>query len=310
MLRKNLLSIAALALTIIINLVITVVLLNRLRSLSQDQWAEQPFHDAVSALADHSGKLQTQIHAAFAAHNPEDLAEVEKRAKDESEAAAAAIRTLSQDHSSIIGRTLPWNDPTDKIDDPVSVTARLLVERVETSRAEMVAIVDRAIKLSHHAIEGEKLLDEAKTTLAKVTRETLPLQAAKIDDSVNKSRHGAEVCTKVAERLRDIATKSRPVDELIGEIATASGEQTQGIDQVNKAVNQTDKMVQASAARAEEGAGVSHELTTQSASLHTCVEELERVVGGRETQPGQAGTTSPQKSPGKSKRSRQPAHVA
>ncbi len=104
--------------------------------------------------------------------------------------------------------------------------------------------------------------------------------AAKIDDSVNKSHHGATVCTKVAERLQHIAAKSREMDELIGEITQASGEQTQGLEQINIAVSQMDKLVQASAAQAEEGASVAIELTTQSTTMRQCVDELAHVVGG------------------------------
>ena len=128
------------------------------------------------------------------------------------------------------------------------------------------------------AVVAEEVRSLAQRS-ATAARET----AEKIDDSVSKSHHGASVCTKVAARLRDIAAKSLEVDELIGEIATASGEQTQGIEQVNKAVSQMDKVVQASAAQAEEGAGVAHELTTQSATMRKCVDELAQVVGGQES---------------------------
>jgi methyl-accepting chemotaxis protein len=111
---------------------------------------------------------------------------------------------------------------------------------------------------------------------ATAARET----AGKIDDSVAKSRHGAEVCTKVASGLQQIAGKTREVDELVAEIARASTEQTQGISQVNTAVTQMDKVVQAGAARAEEGAAVAQELSAQSVLLQKTVEDLAQVVGG------------------------------
>ena len=111
---------------------------------------------------------------------------------------------------------------------------------------------------------------------ATAARET----AEKIDDSVAKSHHGAEVCTKVAASLSEIAGKTRQVDEIVGEIAQASHEQTQGITQVNTAVTQMDKVVQSSAARAEEGAAVAQELSAQSIVLGRTVEDLARAVGG------------------------------
>jgi methyl-accepting chemotaxis protein len=124
--------------------------------------------------------------------------------------------------------------------------------------------------------EEVRALAQRSATAAKETAE-------KIDDSVSKSQHGASVCVKVAASLQEIATKTREVDELVAEIATASSEQTQGINQVNTAINQMDKIVQASAAQAEEGASVAQELTAQASVIQNTVDELARVVGGRQS---------------------------
>jgi methyl-accepting chemotaxis protein len=70
--------------------------------------------------------------------------------------------------------------------------------------------------------------------------------------------------------------------ELVSEIATTSSEQTKGIEQVNLAVNPMDKVVQASAARAEEGASVAQELISQSSILEHNVFELSNLVGGKQ----------------------------
>jgi len=134
--------------------------------------------------------------------------------------------------------------------------------------------------------EEVRALAQRSATAAKETAE-------KIDDSVAKSRHGAEVCAKVAAGLAEIATKSRQVDELVAEITTASNEQTQGIEQVNKAVSQMDKVVQASAARAEEGASVAQELIAQSTALQQSVVDLSLLVGGAQKSASQTASVRP-----------------
>jgi methyl-accepting chemotaxis protein len=96
----------------------------------------------------------------------------------------------------------------------------------------------------------------------------------------------------VATGLKEIATKSRQVDELVSEIATASSEQTQGIEQLNLAVSQMDKVVQASAARAEEGASVAHELISQSTALEQNILELSNLVGGKNSRGQSISTTA------------------
>ncbi|NGO38526.1 hypothetical protein G4L39_03815, partial [Limisphaera ngatamarikiensis] len=64
---------------------------------------------------------------------------------------------------------------------------------------------------------------------AAAARET----AEKIENSVAKSRAGADISQRVAQHLQDILGKARQVDELVAEIAAASQEQSQGIGQIN-----------------------------------------------------------------------------
>ncbi|HAL45579.1 MAG TPA: histidine kinase, partial [Phycisphaerales bacterium] len=68
--------------------------------------------------------------------------------------------------------------------------------------------------------------------------------------------------------------------DLVGEIAAASSEQAQGIDQVNTAVAQMDKVTQQNAASAEESASASEELSAQSEQMNLIVQDLVNLVGG------------------------------
>ena len=68
---------------------------------------------------------------------------------------------------------------------------------------------------------------------------------------------------------------------MIDEIAAASEEQAQGIDQINKAVSEMDKVTQQTAANAEESASASEELTAQAEQMKGYVSDLEAVIGGR-----------------------------
>jgi methyl-accepting chemotaxis protein len=104
--------------------------------------------------------------------------------------------------------------------------------------------------------------------------------AVKIEDSVMKSAHGVEISTKVARSLQEIVGKARQVDELAGEVASASKEQTQGITQINTAVSQMDKVTQSNAANAEESAAAAEELNAQAASMKEAVSQLLQLVNG------------------------------
>ena len=104
--------------------------------------------------------------------------------------------------------------------------------------------------------------------------------AEKIDDAISKTAQGVQVTSTVADTLQDIIAKARQVDDLVGQIATASREQSDGITQVNLAVTQMDKVTQSNAASAEESASASEELNAQAQSMKETVVELAALVGG------------------------------
>jgi len=123
--------------------------------------------------------------------------------------------------------------------------------------------------------------DEVRN-LAQRSAQAAKETAEKIEDSIAKSANGVAISGKVTESLTQIVTKARQVDELVAEIATASREQSQGLDQVNTAVTQMDKVTQTNAATAEESASASEELNAQAATLRKLVAELQNLVSGSE----------------------------
>jgi methyl-accepting chemotaxis protein len=114
---------------------------------------------------------------------------------------------------------------------------------------------------------------------AQASRET----ADKIDDSINKSARGSELSERVADGLGQIAGKARRMNELVSEIASSSKEQSQALMQVSTAMSQMDKVTQANAGSAEETASASEEMKAQSETMLSNVNELMRMVGGKDT---------------------------
>jgi methyl-accepting chemotaxis protein len=121
--------------------------------------------------------------------------------------------------------------------------------------------------------------DEVRN-LAQRSAQAAKETANKIEDAIAKTTQGVQVSGKVAESLKQIIEKARTVDDLVGEIAAASKEQSQGISQVNTAVTQMDKVTQSNAATAEESASASEELSSQAQAVKDSVETLQALVGG------------------------------
>ena len=68
--------------------------------------------------------------------------------------------------------------------------------------------------------------------------------------------------------------------DLVAEIAAASSEQAQGIDQINKAVAEMDKVTQQTAANAEESASASEEMNAQAEQMKDVSAGLMAIIGG------------------------------
>ncbi len=106
-----------------------------------------------------------------------------------------------------------------------------------------------------------------------------------IDDSISRTTVGVGLSSQVAATLSLITEKGHKVNELVAEIASASGQQSEGITQVNTAVAQMDKVTQSNASTAEETAAAAEELSAQAACLSESVNELMALVGGNATEP-------------------------
>ena len=103
--------------------------------------------------------------------------------------------------------------------------------------------------------------------------------SALIEDTTSKVKGGSELVEKTNQEFGEVADRAAKVAGLLGEIAAASNEQAQGIDQINKAVAEMDKVVQNNAASAEESASASEEMNAQAEQMKAMVAELVGLVG-------------------------------
>jgi ABC-type transporter Mla subunit MlaD len=100
-----------------------------------------------------------------------------------------------------------------------------------------------------------------------------------IEGIVKKIGGGTELVDKTADAFSDVDTNAAKAAGLVSEIAAASVEQAEGIQQVNKAVNQMDKVIQHDAANSEEIAAAAEELNQQANEMRQFVNDLIGTVG-------------------------------
>ena len=88
-----------------------------------------------------------------------------------------------------------------------------------------------------------------------------------INDSVEKVEAGSRLVDTAGATMSEIVTSVKRVADLMGEIASASNEQSHGIGQVNQSITEMDDVTQQNAALVEEAAAAAGALREQSARL-------------------------------------------
>ena len=95
---------------------------------------------------------------------------------------------------------------------------------------------------------------------------------ALIGDSVGKVDAGARLVDQAGATMEQVVSSIRRVTGIMAEIASASQEQTTGIEQVNQAIAQMDQSTQQNAALVEESAAAAAALQDQAARLAQAVD--------------------------------------
>ena len=95
-----------------------------------------------------------------------------------------------------------------------------------------------------------------------------------ITDSVDKVTNGNQLVHQSGETMKEIVVSIQRVNDIMGEIASASSEQSISIDEVSNSITQMDEMTQQNAALVEEAAASSESLRVQAEQLTLSVSEF------------------------------------
>jgi methyl-accepting chemotaxis protein len=114
-----------------------------------------------------------------------------------------------------------------------------------------------------------------------------------INDSTQRINEGCETAKATAEAFAKVRERSAVVTDLVSEIAEASTDQQTGHDQIEKAINEMNTIVQRNAAAAEESAAAAEELFSQSEILLSNVNELSLLIKGGASDTNDVGTSHP-----------------
>lgn len=103
-----------------------------------------------------------------------------------------------------------------------------------------------------------------------------------IEGTTKKVTEGSSLVEVTNDKFRHVTSTVKKSGELVGEIAAASHEQAQGIEQINRAVSEMDKVIQRNAATVEETASAAEEMHAQAGRLTEFIADLAALVSRME----------------------------
>jgi methyl-accepting chemotaxis protein/methyl-accepting chemotaxis protein-1 (serine sensor receptor) len=123
------------------------------------------------------------------------------------------------------------------------------------------------------AVVAEEVRNLAQRS-AQAARDTATL----IEDCMSKASSGKLKTDQIATAIRTIIEGFSNVKTLVDEVALASEEQSRGLDQIARSINQMEHVTQTTASSAEEGAAAAEELHAQSDTLKGIVSQLDSML--------------------------------
>lgn len=85
---------------------------------------------------------------------------------------------------------------------------------------------------------------------------------------------GKKTAEQTSEQLKEILNEIIKVSHVLSEIASSSGEQAQGVDQINAGLEQIDSVTQSNSSSAEESASAGEELAAQALGLKSLIDRF------------------------------------
>ena len=119
--------------------------------------------------------------------------------------------------------------------------------------------------------KGFAVVAEEVRNLATRSAESVKETTEMVEKNIKNIASGNNLVEATAKQLEEIMIGANKAADLVEEIATASKEQTMGLDQINQGLGQIDQVTQSNTASAEESASAAEELAGQAQHLKAIV---------------------------------------
>jgi len=204
----------------------------------------------------------------------ESMSAMTKRSADNAQQANALAQTAKGAATEGASAMEQMGTAMTKIRASAEGTSQIIKDINEIAFQTNLLALNAAVEAARagEAGRGFAVVAEEVRSLALRSKEAAMKTEVLIKESVRQAEEGEVTAKGVSSKLGEIVTGVTKVTDIVAEISASAKEQSGGIDQVNRAVTEMNKVTQQNAANSEESSSAAAELSSQS-------EELAAMIG-------------------------------
>ena len=242
--------------------------------------ASEEITSASQSLAEGSSEQAASIEQSSA--SLEEMSAMTKQNADNASQADQLMKqageVVDQANKSMADLTASMDDISKSSEETSKIIKTIDEIAFQTNLLALNAAVEAA--RAGEAGAGFAVVADEVRNLAMRAAEAAKDTATLIEGTTQKVSTGSDLVAGANEAFTQVTDSASKVGELVAEIAAASDEQARGIEQVNTAVSEMDKVTQQNAANAQQSASSSEEMLSQAGWMKKMVTELISLVGG------------------------------